>query len=735
MTGELTAQCLIDFRSPSYTQIPVVTVVFPGSNTRRYSIKGRPVESSVGVFRDRLVSMAAIDYRLSDPRGGLQSVSTTFQIEDIDGDVRSILQRYGPSSLRGSAISIDYATKRDEGPISGATTPADWPRLFTGVLDGIDPVSGMEWRIAARVDDRAFVDGSFRVPRVSAIDYPKVVSPNLERLIPVYLGQFDARDGTTTGSTGSVELIRLGESDGTGGFAYKYLVCTPYASYVGRVYVDGTAVAAANWVRTYTARHGLGATEVWLASDPGASARVTADLYGVGENVAGYGNYSAISGTGQPIVNIVKQMRWLFRNYLFEAYRTGAHFVSDPAALDTTTWDAAETWAEQRRFRGSFALLDVGQKPINVFNAFCQWAWIQAGWTRTGKLALYPFEPMDAPYVSDTRWVRLKWSEPFLPSLPRDRTVHQMRSESWAAPAAEASQSVVSVRDSRVIGNVVASVNSGWSVARQEFQDGYPGPEGLTLALNASRVGRQGSASYLAHAGNLTKWRDSNWTPDTSGTDFPNSNRTDKTMTAPGGNEPKWYAGGINGHGFVRFDGVNDYMAAASSGGVIVAAEFTAHAVFRVSAASALAANAWDHDLIIGDDAGVWGLFVYSSGGLTKLRAYNFDGTSDVVDVTISLNTWYVARMRHYGGNLYLAIDNWGETSVASGNSTAVTGTARVGKGLTAKYLTGDIAAAFLWSSGNLAVQGATTGVAVNISPALGGNWDMFQTLKDRYRL
>lgn len=728
MTGELTAPGLIDFRKAVCKAIPTATITFPGGNTRRYSLEGSPLQGSLGIYRDRMRDIGDIDYRLSDPRGGLQSVATTLRIADQDGDVRAIVSRYGMAAMRGSSVAIDDST----------TSPvADWPRLMTGVIDAIEPVSGFEWAINARVDDRPLVDGTFKVPRLNSAHYLSAVQPNLEKLLQVPLGLFDSRDGTVAGSTGSVELIRLNEADGTGGFTIRYLLASPYATYVSRVMVGGSPLASSAWVRTYTLRGGVSTSEVWLASDPGATAVVTADIQGVGEDVSGSSIYLGASGTGAPIVNIVRQIRWVLRNYVWSAYRTGA-FAADPSSIDATTWDAAETWAEQRRFRGSVLLKDAAQRPIDLFNAFCQWAWVSAGWNRQGKLILKPLADDDAPYYSDTRWIRyaLKGSESaFLPSLPRDKTVHQIKSASWLVPASNANRSIVSVRDSRITGNVVTEINYPLGVARQEFQPNFPGTPGsggIVLSLDADRPGPQGDAVYLFNGGSLVKWRDLNWSPANNSTDFPNSFRTEKSLTDPG-NPPKWFAGGLNGHAFVRFDGVNDYLIGTSTG-TFSTTDLTLEVVFRIAGASAKnAGSPHNQDPIICEGNGNWGLYVYADAGNFFVQGDAFNGTHHLATAQISLNTWYVARLRLFGGTLYLSINNWDEVSVGSAGISSFGVALKMGADQSVtRFLNGDIAALMMFNVGDIAAQGNTSG---NTTPGLGAAFDIWKSLMDRYRL
>jgi hypothetical protein len=721
VTGELTAQGLIDFRKASLTAIPTARISFPGGNTRRYSMEGSPLQSSIGIFRDRIKDMGDFDYRLSDPRGGLQTVESFIVLADMDGDIRSIVDRYGASSFKGSAVQVDTATK---------SAVADWRRDFTGVVDGIEPAGSKTWKLAIRVDDRMLREGTWRLPRLTSSDFPFLLPPDVEQPIPVALGVFDSRDGTVVGSTGSVPLIKLNESSGTGGYPYRYLVQAGWGSSVKRI----QGLTTGTWVRASVTRNNIAMTEVWFDTDPGDDT-LAAEISGIGDDVAGSSIYTAALGTGEPITNLLRQLRWLLRNYAFSSYRSGA-YASDPAAIHAASWDAAESWALQRRFRGSIYIDDTSA-PVDLINAVCQWAWIRAGWNRNGQMVLAPLTDVDAPYYSDTRWLRYvtKGAEAeFTPMLPSDKTVHAMRSSTWQSPALGASRSIVSVRDARITGNTVSEINHPLGVARQEFQDGYPGPGNLVVALNGSRPGVQGDGITLRHGSPLYRWRDVNWSPNDATQDFggsPGRYRVELTPVAPAGNEPTFRLGELNGHSFVRFDGTNDYMDSAAP--FTVVPELTIHAVIRLNAApAAKAVNANDDNGIITDSAGYWGLHCYTNGGLYYVSAVNHDGALASVGAQVALDTWLFVRMRRFGTNLSLSVNHWDEVSTPSGATTALTANIRLGSQYSGlKFFNGDIAAAFVYSSGDLSNQGALAG---NATPALGGNYDIWRALTDRYR-
>ena len=67
------------------------------------------------------------------------------------------------------------------------------------------------------------------------------------------------------------------------------------------------------------------------------------------------------------------------------------------------------------------------------------------------------------------------------------------------------------------------------------------------------------------------------------------------------------------------------------------------------------------------------------SGTTPTVFAYNWDGNADTPSSAISLATAYVVTWRHEGGNLYLSVNGGADVSVASGNTSTMTGAIRFG--------------------------------------------------------
>lgn len=136
----------------------------------------------------------------------------------------------------------------------------------------------------------------------------------------------------------------------------------------------------------------------------------------------------------------------------------------------------------------------------------------------------------------------------------------------------------------------------------------------------------------------------------------------------------------------VDFDGSTDTMGLFNNAGAVAktladvmgASAKTILISFYATTISPNAANAYDNDPLIGDLSQYFGLFLKNVSGTYKLQAYNFDGTADVVEATVSLTTSYVAMVRHNGTNLYLSINGGSESSVASGATQVTTGAMRL---------------------------------------------------------
>ena len=146
--------------------------------------------------------------------------------------------------------------------------------------------------------------------------------------------------------------------------------------------------------------------------------------------------------------------------------------------------------------------------------------------------------------------------------------------------------------------------------------------------------------------------------------------------------------------GSLEFNGSSEYMslrdvAAIDHKSIDVITNNNAKTVILsliVKAASLNAAEAYNNHPIIADVGAFWGLYLKGNAGVYTLQHYNWDGNEDKIEKTISLNTTYVVTLRHDGTNIYIGLDGAAETSVASGNTADMTGTARIGGGIASHF-------------------------------------------------
>jgi hypothetical protein len=149
--------------------------------------------------------------------------------------------------------------------------------------------------------------------------------------------------------------------------------------------------------------------------------------------------------------------------------------------------------------------------------------------------------------------------------------------------------------------------------------------------------------------------------------------------------------------------------AAKALSSAITNSAFTVIAAIYPQSIPTSAANVYDTDPILADYGHFWGLFLRDLSGVKQVAGYNWDGTADVIAMTITTGATWIVVFQHDGGNLKLSlIDASGtETSasnVASGNTTNLTnnlGLASTG-GPSANFRIGEFA---IW---NTALTGGT---------------------------
>lgn len=117
----------------------------------------------------------------------------------------------------------------------------------------------------------------------------------------------------------------------------------------------------------------------------------------------------------------------------------------------------------------------------------------------------------------------------------------------------------------------------------------------------------------------------------------------------------------------VDYDGTNDQSLPSTDDGltrktwesVSTTTDIMFLGAIRVEDVSTNAANIWDNDALIADDAQWAGMHFKNNAGAVTIHWYNFDAAADIVELSIQLNKNYVFAAWHDSdgsGNLYLGL-------------------------------------------------------------------------------
>lgn len=125
-------------------------------------------------------------------------------------------------------------------------------------------------------------------------------------------------------------------------------------------------------------------------------------------------------------------------------------------------------------------------------------------------------------------------------------------------------------------------------------------------------------------------------------------------------------------------DAVDDVLTNATAFSSFITA--SAHTIFIAFTPIAIGTNSaspFANDNLLTDNAGFVAIALKST--TPAVQSYNWDGDADTSSKAITLGSASIVMMRHAGGNLYLSVNNGSEGSVASGDTTTLTGTLIIG--------------------------------------------------------
>lgn len=142
-------------------------------------------------------------------------------------------------------------------------------------------------------------------------------------------------------------------------------------------------------------------------------------------------------------------------------------------------------------------------------------------------------------------------------------------------------------------------------------------------------------------------------------------------------NQPSLVSSDLNGHNTVSFDGTNDLLLGSAISTYITASAYYSYAVINVTSVTADSGATYGNDAVWGDAGQFAGLFIRQTG--TTLKAYNWDGSDDHADTTISTGTWYIVSTKHVSGNISIRLNNGSWTDSASGDTSSLAASLNIG--------------------------------------------------------
>lgn len=133
-------------------------------------------------------------------------------------------------------------------------------------------------------------------------------------------------------------------------------------------------------------------------------------------------------------------------------------------------------------------------------------------------------------------------------------------------------------------------------------------------------------------------------------------------------------------------DVTNDYVTTGKPLSTFMSASTGTYSVWvRPDSAAPVALQVWFGRMVIADDVpggGYSGIFQANMGGLDRLWAYNWDGSSKIVGVTYTIGEWVHIAWVHSGGTLSIYKNGVLGGSTAAGDLSVLTGTIDFGGGI-----------------------------------------------------
>lgn len=143
--------------------------------------------------------------------------------------------------------------------------------------------------------------------------------------------------------------------------------------------------------------------------------------------------------------------------------------------------------------------------------------------------------------------------------------------------------------------------------------------------------------------------------------------------------KPTYRANLLNGHAVAQFDGGDLIKSSVAAGSFLNANAHTSFALFMATSIPNSGTGTNNAFVWTEDDNGRVGMPLKNT---PAVGAYNYDGAGAEVFIATPaflIGNWHIVMTRHSLGTLYVAVDGGSESSVASGNTSSLSGVLSVG--------------------------------------------------------
>jgi hypothetical protein len=337
-----------------------------------------------GVALDpRILEAASIDASAPLAPGGISFPEASILLADRDRKITRILE--GATDPKGSPCTLTWAAE--------GLAIADWHTCLSGIFDRPETANGGNaWRLFLRAQDAA-LQGTAPKAQILKAETPlaNTVNPPWGSYWPIVYGSHDAQALTGRGMVPAINWAFDAPSA-----QWRYAPCLAFAKSIPRVYKNGTLqTLGVHYALTHPIVGGKQITSIDLTSNPGADAVITCDIDGIEETG---------DGTGELILNPVRQLEHFLTNFGFGDWRFGAWGSTTSQPIDTDSLAVSKSHAGTFGFEGAMRL-GGDTKTETISQIIERWlrSWLpyRGFWTEgAGRFGLRPIDHRFAGYTS-----------------------------------------------------------------------------------------------------------------------------------------------------------------------------------------------------------------------------------------------------------------------------------------------------------------------------------------------